>query len=77
MASLGPITEPEIDVEGDPEPDLSSPAAEQHSEPEESLEPMALSEAPAPPTADVPVDAEVQLGLSPARAPGFWGDIQL
>jgi len=62
MASLGPITEPEIDVEADPE---------------ESEEPMVLGEPTAPPPADVPVDSEVDLGLSPARAPGFWGDIQL
>ena len=62
MASLGPITEPEIDVEA---------------EPEESEEPMVLGEPTAPPPADVPVDSEVDLGLSPARAPGFWGDIQL
>ncbi|MCP9805899.1 23S rRNA (guanosine(2251)-2'-O)-methyltransferase RlmB [Cyanobium sp. T1B-Tous] len=62
MASLGPITEPEIDVEA---------------EPEESVEPMVLGEPTAPPPADVPVDSEVDLGLSPARAPGFWGDIQL
>ena len=62
MASLGPITEPEIDVEADPE---------------ESEEPMVLGEPTPPPPADVPVDSEVELGLSPARAPGFWGDIQL
>ena len=62
MASLGPVTELEIDVEA---------------EPEESVEPMVLGEPTAPPPADVPVDSEVDLGLSPARAPGFWGDIQL
>ena len=62
MASLGPVTEPEIDVEA---------------EPEESVEPMVLGEPTASPPADVPVDSEVELGLSPARAPGFWGDIQL
>ena len=62
MASLGPVTELEIDVEA---------------EPEESVEPMVLGEPTAPPPADVPVDSEVELGLSPARAPGFWGDIQL
>ena len=62
MASLGPVTELEIHVEA---------------EPEESVEPMVLGEPTAPPPADVPVDSEVELGLSPARAPGFWGDIQL
>ena len=40
---------------------------------EESVEPTAVRES----MADAPVDSTLDLGLSPARPPGFWGDIQL
>ena len=48
-------------------------AAEEPVATEEPVEPTAVRES----TADAPVDSTLDLGLSPARPPGFWGDIQL
>jgi 23S rRNA (guanosine2251-2'-O)-methyltransferase len=103
----GSDTEPDSELGGDLDPDVSTPVAEQiapgpsaeapfaeapyaedpyaeaaHAEvaeaeepvaPEESVEPTAVRES----MADAPVDSTLDLGLSPARPPGFWGDIQL
>ncbi|WP_242036243.1 23S rRNA (guanosine(2251)-2'-O)-methyltransferase RlmB [Cyanobium sp. FACHB-13342] len=69
--------EPEHAMAFDPAPDLSSPAAGEHSEPDESADSLAASEPTAPDPAKIPLDSGLDLDPSPARAPGFWGDIQL